>query len=190
MVKYKMREVIMENRKDSCNFTCVNLVSFSEPNVNFRVEFNYDYFKKQLTYFLYYRIPFMIPLFHSFKSKIKRKKKSSVKPSSQNPIAISNQDIEAGDLVEILPENEIRGMLDHENKFKGLRFMPEMAQYTGKRFRVFKKVSKIKVESTGELRTIKNPVFLLEGVYCRGEFHEGCERLCFLFWRKEWLRKV
>jgi hypothetical protein len=180
----------MEGRMDSCNFTCVNLVSFSEPYINNEVRFDYGYIKKQLTYFLYYRIPFVLPLFYSFKSKIKSKKKNSIKSTNQSPMAILNQEIEVGDLIEILQEHEIRAMLDHENKFKGLRFMPEMAQYAGKRFKVIQKVSKIKVESTGELRTIKNPVYLLEGVYCRGEFHEGCERLCFLFWRKEWLRKV
>jgi hypothetical protein len=98
--------------------------------------------------------------------------------------------LEVGDLVEVKPAKEILATLDTGWKLRGLMFAPEMVRFAGRRFRVHKIVRKIVMESTGELRTIKTPTVLLEGVFCDGIAHGGCDRLCFCFWREEWLRKV
>jgi hypothetical protein len=94
------------------------------------------------------------------------------------------------DLVEVRSEKEILITLDRNGKLKGLRFTPEMSKYCGKRFKVYKRLSKIIIESTGELRTIKSPTVLLEGVICDGKAHGGCDRTCFCFWREAWLKRV
>jgi hypothetical protein len=35
---------------------------------------------------------------------------------------------------------------------------------------------------------MKNAV-LLDGVRCNGEAHEGCDRLCLIFWKEAWLKR-
>lgn len=65
-----------------------------------------------------------------------------------------------------------------------------MLKFCEKRFRVYKTLDKILLEATGELRKIKTPTVLLEGVICDGKAHGGCDRSCFCFWREAWLRRV
>jgi len=94
------------------------------------------------------------------------------------------------DLVEVRSAKEIFATLDGQDKLRGLRFTPEMEKFCGRRFRVYKKLNKIILEATGELRSIKTPTVLLEGVFCDGKAHGGCDRSCFCFWREAWLKKV
>lgn len=171
--------------RSTCISSCLNLVSISEPKDKFELTSNS--IERLMIHTLYYRLNFMVPLVDSITH---RKRKRSNAHSSQSKIDILENNIEIGDIVETLPEHEIRRNLNKKNELKGLRFMAEMGKYCGKQFRVLKKVSTIKIESTGEMRILRHPVYLLEGVYCDGEFHGGCERLCFLFWKTEWLKKV
>lgn len=99
-----------------------------------------------------------------------------------------NLDLKAGDWVEVRSEREIFDTLDSQDKLKGLRFTPEMVKFCGKRFRVYKRLNKIVLETTGELRKIRTPTVMLEGVFCDGSAHGGCDRSCFCFWREEWLK--
>lgn len=98
--------------------------------------------------------------------------------------------LQPGDLVEVRSIKEIFATLNGKDKVKGLRFNPEMAKFCGKRFRVYKRLDKIIVETTGELRNVRTPTVLLEGVLCDGRAHGGCDRSCFCFWREAWLKKV
>lgn len=99
-------------------------------------------------------------------------------------------DLRPGEWVEVRPIKEIFATLDTQDKLKGLRFTPEMAKFCGKRFRVHKKLHKIILEATGELRGIKYPTVLLEGVFCDGTAHGKCDRSCFCFWREQWLKRT
>jgi hypothetical protein len=98
--------------------------------------------------------------------------------------------LQAGEWVEVRSAKEIFATLDKHGKLRGLRFTPEMVKFCGKRLRVYKKLDKIVLEATGELRKIRTPTVLLEGVFCDGKAHGGCDRSCFCFWREEWLKKV
>jgi len=98
--------------------------------------------------------------------------------------------LQPGELVEVRSEKEIFATLDHEGKLNGLRFNPEMRKYCGGRFGVYRRLEKIILETTGELRTVRTPTVLLEGVFCDGEAHGGCDRSCFCFWREAWLKRV
>lgn len=95
-----------------------------------------------------------------------------------------------GDWVEIKSFEDIFNTLNEEGKLRGLVFIKEMRKYCGKRFKVFKKLDKIVLETTGEMRRIRSPTFLLEGVLCDGEAHGNCDRSCFCFWREDWLKPV
>jgi len=99
-------------------------------------------------------------------------------------------DLQPGDWVEVRSTREISSTLDDEGKHRGLSFTREMQKFCGKRFRVYKRLDKIILEATGELRTIRSPTVLLEGVICDGQFHGGCAKSCFCFWRAIWLRRV
>jgi hypothetical protein len=92
--------------------------------------------------------------------------------------------------VEVRSAKEIFATLDTQGKLKGLRFTPEMTKFCGKRFRVYRRLDKILLEATGELRKIRTPTVLLEGVICDGSAHGGCARSCFCFWREAWLKRV
>jgi hypothetical protein len=114
--------------------------------------------------------------------------------NSQQPSSLGGREkvanLEAGDWVRVRPLKEIYATLDDQNKLLGLRFTPEMAKFCGKTFRVLKRIDKIIIETTGELRKIKAPTVLLEGVFCDGKAHGGCDRTCFCFWRESWLEKI
>lgn len=98
--------------------------------------------------------------------------------------------LENGDWVQVRPMGEIQLTLDGKGACRGLSFMPEMEQYCGRRLRVHKRVQKIMLESTGELRKLSIPTVLLEGAACDGSAHQGCDRCCPCFWREQWLKRV
>jgi len=95
--------------------------------------------------------------------------------------------LQPGELVEVKSEREIRQTLDEQGRHRGLLWMPGMARFCGKRYTVYKRVETIMLESTGELRKIKNTV-LLGNVMCENLY--GCDRSCFHYWREAWLRRV
>lgn len=96
--------------------------------------------------------------------------------------------LQPGDVVEVKSEAEIRATLDANGKHKGMGFMPEMYRYCGQRRVVFKRVERILMETTGELRRVRNTV-LLQDTLCDG-WNGACDRACFYFWREAWLRRV
>jgi len=98
-------------------------------------------------------------------------------------------DLQPGELVEVKPVAEILRTLDGNRRHRGLLWMTGMSQHCGRRYRVFRRVQRITLESNGEQRTMKNTV-LLEGVMCDGKEFGGCDRSCFHFWREAWLRRV
>lgn len=102
----------------------------------------------------------------------------------------SGLNLKPGDWVEVRSEKEIFNTLDAQGKLRGLRFVAEMSKFCGIRFKVYKRLSKIVLEATGERRNIKSPTVLLEGAICDGCKHGGCDRSCFCFWREEWLKKL
>ncbi len=96
--------------------------------------------------------------------------------------------LQPGEWVEVRSEDEIRMTLDSKARNRGLVFMDEMRQYCGRTLRVHKRVSRIILETTGEVRSVKNTV-LLEGTFCNG-VGLACDRSCFHFWRETWLKRV
>jgi hypothetical protein len=95
--------------------------------------------------------------------------------------------LQPGELVEVKSEKEIQATLDEGGRHRGLLWMPGMARFCGKTYRVHKRLETIMLESTGELRKIRNTVLLAE-VMCENLY--GCDRSCFHYWREAWLRRV
>jgi hypothetical protein len=95
--------------------------------------------------------------------------------------------LQPGELVEVKSEQEVRATLDEHGRHRGLLWMPGMARFCGKTYKVHKRVETIMLESTGELRKIRHTV-LLADVMCENLY--GCDRSCFHYWREAWLRRV
>src|SRR2546423_7976887 len=90
------------------------------------------------------------------------------------------------EVVEVCSESEILSTLDENGELDGLPFMPEMLQFCGKQFRVYRRADKTcdTIHNTG-IRRMKNCVHLEElrcGGGARGRrpprfatfFHERC----------------
>lgn len=84
---------------------------------------------------------------------------------------------------------EIRAGLDLHGRRDGLTFMPEMAAYTGKRFRVLKPLASV-FEYDRWVAPRAN-IYILEGLNCAGATPGGegpCHRACALLWHEDWLQ--
>jgi hypothetical protein len=126
-----------------------------------------------------------LPLFSRRKSAIRKSKEPMPEKTSFEKL-----DLRPGDWVEVRSEKEIFSTLDEHDKQKGLQFTKEMSRFCGGRYRVLKRVDKILIETTGELRAFKIPTVILDGVFCDGSSHGGCDRTCLIFWREMWLRRA
>ncbi len=95
--------------------------------------------------------------------------------------------LQPGERVQVRSEEEIRQTLDADERHRGLLWMPDMARFCGGEYRVHKRVERIMLESSGEIRKVRDTV-LLDGVMCENLY--DCDRSCFHFWREAWLRRV
>ena len=102
----------------------------------------------------------------------------------------NNRRYRAGDWVEVQSASDILATLDDQGCLDSLPFMPEMLQYCGKTFQIYKSAHKTcdTIEQY-KGRSMKNAVHL-EGLRCNGEAHGGCQAACLLFWKEAWLKPV
>ena len=103
---------------------------------------------------------------------------------------MSQQSLRHGDMVEVKSPSEILATLDERGALADLPFMPEMAPYCGRRFKVERRAEKVcdTIHYTGSRRL--HDSVLLEDLRCNGSGHDGCQAECRLFWKEAWLRKV
>jgi hypothetical protein len=99
-------------------------------------------------------------------------------------------DLRVGEVVEVRGEPEILATLDANGELESLPFMPEMAQFCGRRFRVDRLALKScdTINWNGMYR-MRNAVHL-EGLRCDGQAHGGCQAGCLLYWKEAWLKRV
>src|SRR5262245_31062565 len=102
--------------------------------------------------------------------------------------------LRAGDWVEVKSPSEIALTLDEDGMLDGLPFMPEMAEFCGRRFRVRRFAEKTCMDvGQGVYQTRAfhhKDILLLDELRCSGAGHDGCQRRCTVFWKPAWLRKV
>jgi len=98
--------------------------------------------------------------------------------------------LKAGEWIEVRTQDEILASLDDRGRLENLPFMPEMLQYCGKRFRVYKRADKTCEYTQGwSIRRMTDSVHL-DNVRCDGGGHEGCQAGCLIFWKEAWLKRV
>ena len=96
-----------------------------------------------------------------------------------------------GDLVEVRGPAEILQTLDANGCLDGLPFMPEMASYCGRRFRVDRRAEKVCDTVTNSLQSRRLPdTVLLDDLRCNGHSHGGCQAECRFYWKETWLRRA
>src|SRR5258707_14423278 len=96
----------------------------------------------------------------------------------------------AGEIVEVRSREEILATLDHKGVLNNMPFMPEMLQYCGKRFRVFRRADKT-CDTIADYRSRRmfDTVHLAD-LRCDGSAHGGCQAGCLVFWKEAWLKRV
>jgi hypothetical protein len=103
---------------------------------------------------------------------------------------IEELSLQPGELVEVRSKEEIVATLDTRNRNRGLSFDSEMLRYCGGIYRVFRRVRHIVDEKTGKMLHMKYPCIILEGVWCRSDYHRFCPRAIFHYWRESWLKRA
>ena len=102
--------------------------------------------------------------------------------------------LRAGDWVEVRSKEEIFATLDENGRLEGLPFMPQMLQYCGRRFQVFKRAGKTCSEVRGPAGVVYVPRRLHDTVHlehrCDGRAYGGCQAGCLIFWKEAWLKRV
>jgi hypothetical protein len=95
-----------------------------------------------------------------------------------------------GELVEVRSKAEILATLDESGELESLPFMPEMLQFSGQRFTVYRRATKFcDTKNWTGMHRMENTVHL-EGARCDGQAHGGCQAGCLLYWREAWLKRV
>lgn len=161
---------------NECQIHCLERLSLPRELLD-----NIEHVRTRLKRFLKRRWTYILKTF--------RKRKPISGPGG-NVIPISQEVLEAGDIVRIRSKEEISGMLDMWNQSQGCAFMEEMWQYCGTVHRVLKRVRKFLDERDYRMKSCKG-IVILEGVTCEGTRDFGiCDRSCYFFWREEWLEKI
>jgi hypothetical protein len=98
--------------------------------------------------------------------------------------------IQAGSWVEVRSREEILRTLDSRGRLDGLPFMPQMLDYCGRRFRVYRSAHKTcDTASRTGARRLEDGVHL-ENLRCDGIAYGGCQAACLLFWKTAWVKPV
>jgi len=104
---------------------------------------------------------------------------------------INQDEINEGDIVKVLSKTEIKNTLDRFGKIRGCSFLKGMYDDCDKQFKVYKKLEYF-FDETRQRMLKSNSLYFLEGSYCDGRsaYLKPCDRHCFYFWHKNWLKKL
>jgi hypothetical protein len=105
-------------------------------------------------------------------------------------VAPGRLSLRVGEVVEVRSAEEVLATLDDNGELDSLPFMPEMLQYCGMRFTVYKVAHKLcdTMTRTG-MRRMRDAVHLV-GVRCDGQAHGGCQTGCLIYWKEAWLERA
>lgn len=95
----------------------------------------------------------------------------------------------AGDWVEVRSKEEILQSLGKNGQLENLPFMPQMFQYCGKQFKVYKRAHKT-CDTVNPIRSLRIPNAVHLDLRCDGEAYGGCQAACLIFWKTAWLKPV
>ena len=102
---------------------------------------------------------------------------------------ITRLNLRAGEWVEVRNKEEILRTLDKQGQLEGLPFMPQMFQYCGRRFQVFKRAHKT-CDTVFPIRGRKMANAVHLETRCDGQAYGGCQAGCLIFWKEAWLKRA
>lgn len=101
--------------------------------------------------------------------------------------------LRSGEWIEVKSKEEIEKTITPSGFNRGMRYDAEMLKYSGKRYRVQQRVTKIIHEKNGKMTQMKSACIQLENVFCRAEctgMRLGCPRASSTYWREIWLKRA
>jgi hypothetical protein len=122
--------------------------------------------------------------------RIRRKLLGEYAHGSNTSTPVGGLSLQAGESVEVKSMADINATLNRRGYNRGLYFSPDMRLLCGGQQLVLRRLDKIIVDGTGEMRRLRDTV-CLEGSLC-GCAHVafgGCSRCEFTYWREIWLRR-
>lgn len=96
----------------------------------------------------------------------------------------------AGDWVEVRSKEEILATLDKGGRLDGLPFMPQMFEYCGQKFEIYKSAHKTCDTVSGDYVGRRLPDSVHLNHRCDGAAYGGCQAGCLIFWKQAWLKPV
>jgi hypothetical protein len=99
--------------------------------------------------------------------------------------------LKAGEWIEVRSREEVLSTLDARGCHESTPFMPEMLQYCGRKFRVYRRADKTcdPAHEPWSIRRVRDSVHL-EDLRCDGQAHGGCQAGCLIFWKEIWLKRA
>lgn len=97
--------------------------------------------------------------------------------------------LKAGDWVEVKSKTEILATLDKNGQLEKLPFMPQMFQYCGQKFTVYKRAHKT-CDTVYPIRGRRLSDAVHLDLRCNGASYGGCEASCLIFWKTAWLKSL
>jgi hypothetical protein len=122
--------------------------------------------------------------------RIRRKVLGQYARGSNKSTPVESLNLQPGESIEVKSMRSIKETLNETGRNRGLYFSPDMRLLCGGRHRVKGRIDKIVVDGTGEMRQLRNTVYL-EGSLCgcASTAFGGCSRSEFVYWREIWLRR-
>ena len=103
-------------------------------------------------------------------------------------------DLRAGEMVRVRALPEILATVDEELRNRGMGFHTEMVPFTGRNYRVLRRIERIVHEKTGKMIHLKNDTIILEDAVCQGRYIDNCRQFCprstYLYFREIWLERA
>jgi hypothetical protein len=103
-------------------------------------------------------------------------------------------DLQPGEMVRVRSLPEILETIDVALRNRGMTWHSEMVQFTGRTFRVARRIENIINEKTGKMMHMKNDAVILENAVCLAKYINNCRRFCprsvFVYFREIWLERV
>ncbi len=97
--------------------------------------------------------------------------------------------LRAGDWVEVRSKKEILATLDKNGRLEEMPFMPQMFEYCGQRFKVYKRAHKT-CDTVYPIRGRRLSGTVHLELRCNGAAYGGCQAACLIFWKTAWLKPV
>jgi len=97
--------------------------------------------------------------------------------------------LRAGAWVEVKNKEEILATLDKNGRLDEMPFMPQMFEYCGQKFKVYKRAHKT-CDTVYPIRgrRVSDAVHL--DLRCNGAAYGECQAACLIFWKTSWLKPV